>query len=63
MWLDKIRPRFVTEDGHINVGSDVSEVFNHMAVQTYQQEQMLRNQKQESLKIVDIRYEFLQMQD
>lgn len=35
VWLDKIRPKFATEDGKITVGSNVGEVFNHMQVQTY----------------------------
>lgn len=41
VFLQSLKPKFQCENGRLQIGSDYQEVFNHVAVQTYQLQQIL----------------------
>lgn len=44
VWLETLKPKFEMEDGRLQLGSDYEQVFAHVQVQTFQQEQLLKQQ-------------------
>ena len=35
VYLEQLKPKFLRKDGTFEIGSDVSQVFSHMEVQTF----------------------------